>query len=113
MIRKHTRRAVKAAFAISLGVAILIGTSAQAAQPTVVHGNASRRREVGRDVNGRAVRRIVVLRRNGDGVVAFRDSVALVGLRPGGGRLGGEDDVRVREHGHLEGGVRGEAWCES
>jgi osmoprotectant transport system substrate-binding protein len=38
VIRKHTRRAVKAAFAISLGVAILIGTSAQAAQPTVVIG---------------------------------------------------------------------------
>jgi osmoprotectant transport system substrate-binding protein len=38
VIRKHTRRAVKAAFAISIGVAILIGTSAQAAQPTVVIG---------------------------------------------------------------------------
>jgi osmoprotectant transport system substrate-binding protein len=41
VIRKHTRRAVKAAFAISFGVAILIGTSAQAAptaQPTVVIG---------------------------------------------------------------------------
>ncbi len=38
MIRKHTRRAVKAAFAISLGVAILIGTSAQAASPTVIIG---------------------------------------------------------------------------
>ncbi len=38
MIRKHTRRAVKAAFAISFGVAILIGGSAQAAQPTVVIG---------------------------------------------------------------------------
>jgi osmoprotectant transport system substrate-binding protein len=38
MIRKHTRRAVKAAFAISFGVAILIGGGAQAAQPTVVIG---------------------------------------------------------------------------
>jgi osmoprotectant transport system substrate-binding protein len=38
MIRKHTRRAVKAAFAISFGVAILIGGGAQAAQPTVVVG---------------------------------------------------------------------------
>ena len=38
MIRKHTRRAVKAAFAISFGVAILIGGAAQAAQPTVVIG---------------------------------------------------------------------------
>jgi osmoprotectant transport system substrate-binding protein len=38
VIRKHTRRAVKAAFAISLGVAILIGTSAQAASPTVIVG---------------------------------------------------------------------------
>ncbi len=38
MIRKHTRRAVKAAFAISFGVAILIGGTAQAAKPTVVIG---------------------------------------------------------------------------
>jgi osmoprotectant transport system substrate-binding protein len=42
VIRKHTRRAVKAAFAISFGVAILIGGGAQAArqasQPTVVIG---------------------------------------------------------------------------
>jgi len=41
VIRKHTRRAVKAAFAISFGVAILIGTSAQAAptaRPAVVIG---------------------------------------------------------------------------
>jgi osmoprotectant transport system substrate-binding protein len=45
MIRKHTRRAAKAAFAISLGVAIIIGTfagaaqSAPAAAPTIVIGN--------------------------------------------------------------------------
>ena len=28
MIRKHTRRAVKAAFAVSIGVALLIGVTA-------------------------------------------------------------------------------------
>ena len=46
MIRKHTRRAAKAAFAISLGVAIVLGGSAgvasakpQAAKPTIVVGN--------------------------------------------------------------------------
>jgi len=44
VIRKHTRRAAKAAFAISLGVAIVIGTfagaarSATAASPTIVIG---------------------------------------------------------------------------
>lgn len=38
MIRKHTRRAVKAAFAIAFGVALLIGGSASAAQPTVTIG---------------------------------------------------------------------------
>ena len=44
MIRKHTRRAAKAAFAISLGVAIVIGTfagaarSAPAASPKIVIG---------------------------------------------------------------------------
>ena len=44
MIRKHTRRAAKAAFAISLGVAIVLGGSAaaatkrRAAAPTVVIG---------------------------------------------------------------------------
>jgi osmoprotectant transport system substrate-binding protein len=47
MVRKHTRRAAKAAFAISLGVALLIGstagagsaaTSGAAAAPTVVIG---------------------------------------------------------------------------
>ncbi len=38
MIRKHTRRAVKAAFAIAFGVALLIGGSASAAQPTIVIG---------------------------------------------------------------------------
>ena len=44
MIRKHTRRAAKAAFAISLGVAIVIGSSAgaalasPAASPTIVIG---------------------------------------------------------------------------
>ena len=38
MIRKHTRRAAKAAFAIAFGVALLIGGSAQAAQPTVTIG---------------------------------------------------------------------------
>ena len=46
MVRKHTRRAAKAAFAISLGVALLIGVlsagSASAAKtskkPTVVIG---------------------------------------------------------------------------
>ena len=44
MIRKHTRRAAKAAFAISLGVAIVLGTTAAAlaapkAKPTIVVGN--------------------------------------------------------------------------
>ena len=45
MIRKHTRRAVKAAFCISFGVAIVLGglaagtMSASAAQPTVVIGS--------------------------------------------------------------------------
>src|ERR1700756_2383905 len=44
MIRKHTRRAAKAAFAISLGVAIVLGGSAVAsakpqAKPTVIVGN--------------------------------------------------------------------------
>ena len=44
MIRKHTRRAAKAAFAISLGVAIILGGSAVAsakpqAKPTIVVGN--------------------------------------------------------------------------
>ena len=44
MIRKHTRRAAKAAFAISLGVAIVLGGSAVAsakpqAKPTIVVGN--------------------------------------------------------------------------
>ena len=34
MIRKHTRRAAKAAFAISLGVAIVLGLFAAAAQPS-------------------------------------------------------------------------------
>ena len=45
MIRKHTRRAAKAAFAISLGVAIVIGLfaaafarPAQSAQPAVILG---------------------------------------------------------------------------
>src|SRR6266487_6586181 len=44
VIRKHTRRAAKAAFAISLGVAIVIGLfagaarSAPAASPTIVIG---------------------------------------------------------------------------
>jgi osmoprotectant transport system substrate-binding protein len=40
MVRKHTRRAVKAAFAISLGVALLVGWAgtALAAGPTVVIG---------------------------------------------------------------------------
>ena len=38
MVRKHTRRAVKAAFAIAFGVAIVLGGSAQAAQPTVTVG---------------------------------------------------------------------------
>ena len=41
MIRKHTRRAVKAAFAIAFGVAIILGglaTTAESAQPTVVIG---------------------------------------------------------------------------
>ena len=45
MIRKHTRRAAKAAFAISLGVAIVIGLfaaafarPAQSASPTVILG---------------------------------------------------------------------------
>jgi len=44
VIRKHTRRAAKAAFAISLGVAIVLGTTAAAtaavkAKPTIVVGN--------------------------------------------------------------------------
>jgi osmoprotectant transport system substrate-binding protein len=46
MIRKHTRRAAKAAFAISLGVAIVLGGTAavasakpQASKPTVIVGN--------------------------------------------------------------------------
>lgn len=46
MIRKHTRRAAKAAFAISLGVAIVLGGTAavasakpHAAKPTIVVGN--------------------------------------------------------------------------
>jgi osmoprotectant transport system substrate-binding protein len=44
MIRKHTRRAAKAAFAISLGVAIVLGGTATAsaqrhAAPTIVVGN--------------------------------------------------------------------------
>ena len=44
MIRKHTRRAAKAAFAISLGVAIVLGGSAVAsakpqAKPTIMVGN--------------------------------------------------------------------------
>ena len=44
MIRKHTRRAAKAAFAISLGVAIVLGGTAVAsakpqAKPTVIVGN--------------------------------------------------------------------------
>ncbi|HLY94555.1 MAG TPA: ABC transporter substrate-binding protein [Gaiellaceae bacterium] len=45
MIRKHTRRAAKAAFAISLGVAIVLGGTAtvasarHAASPTIVVGN--------------------------------------------------------------------------
>jgi len=45
MIRKHTRRAAKAAFAISLGVAIVLGGTAAAASarpqaaPTIVVGN--------------------------------------------------------------------------
>ncbi|MGZ4334807.1 MAG: ABC transporter substrate-binding protein [Gaiellaceae bacterium] len=44
MIRKHTRRAAKAAFAISLGVAIVLGGSAVAsakpqAKPTIIVGN--------------------------------------------------------------------------
>jgi osmoprotectant transport system substrate-binding protein len=45
MIRKHTRRAAKAAFAISLGVAIVLGGSTAAAsakpqaKPTIVVGN--------------------------------------------------------------------------
>jgi osmoprotectant transport system substrate-binding protein len=44
MIRKHTRRAAKAAFAISLGVAIVLGGSSVAsakpqAKPTIVVGN--------------------------------------------------------------------------
>ena len=38
MIRKHTRRAAKAAFAVAFGVALLIGGSATAAQPTVTIG---------------------------------------------------------------------------
>ena len=45
MIRKHTRRAAKAAFAISLGVAIVLGgtaavaSAAPQAKPTVLVGN--------------------------------------------------------------------------
>ena len=45
MIRKHTRRAAKAAFAISLGVAIVLGGTAtvasakHAASPTIIVGN--------------------------------------------------------------------------
>jgi osmoprotectant transport system substrate-binding protein len=46
MIRKHTRRAAKAAFAISLGVAIVLGGTAavasarpQASKPTITVGN--------------------------------------------------------------------------
>src|SRR3954470_24653056 len=45
MIRKHTRRAAKAAFAISLGVAIVLGLFAGTARPatkagpTIVLGN--------------------------------------------------------------------------
>jgi len=42
MFRKHTRRAAKAAFAISLGVALLIGLAASAtaaSKPTVIVGN--------------------------------------------------------------------------
>ena len=46
MIRKHTRRAAKAAFAISLGVAIVLGGTAAAAsakshasKPTIIVGN--------------------------------------------------------------------------
>jgi osmoprotectant transport system substrate-binding protein len=45
MIRKHTRRAAKAAFAISLGVAIVLGGTAAVAsakpqaKPTVIVGN--------------------------------------------------------------------------
>jgi osmoprotectant transport system substrate-binding protein len=46
VIRKHTRRAAKAAFAISLGVAIVLGGTAavasakpQASKPTIVVGN--------------------------------------------------------------------------
>jgi osmoprotectant transport system substrate-binding protein len=45
MIRKHTRRAAKAAFAISLGVAIILGGSAAVAsakpqaKPTIIVGN--------------------------------------------------------------------------
>ncbi len=41
MIRKHTRRAVKAAFAVAFGVAIILGgsaTAAQSAQPTITVG---------------------------------------------------------------------------
>ena len=45
MVRKHTRRAAKAAYAISLGVAIVIGliaagagTAASTAKPTVTIG---------------------------------------------------------------------------
>jgi osmoprotectant transport system substrate-binding protein len=41
VVRKHTRRAAKAAFAVAIGVALLIGGSAQAsgrASPTVVIG---------------------------------------------------------------------------
>src|SRR5260370_40381135 len=45
MIRKHTRRAAKAAFAISLGVAIVLGGTAtvasggHSATPTIIVGN--------------------------------------------------------------------------
>ena len=45
MVRKHTRRAAKAAYAVSLGVAIVIGliaagagTASPAAKPTVIIG---------------------------------------------------------------------------
>ena len=41
MIRKHTRRAAKAAFAISFGVAIIIGSIAGTARPAT---QARRRR---------------------------------------------------------------------
>jgi osmoprotectant transport system substrate-binding protein len=41
VIRKHTRRAAKAAFAISLGVAIIIGTFAAAARPATATRSAA------------------------------------------------------------------------